>query len=118
MGDLSFLEYEALRDRALRWGREIATDIKQHITAEREQLMSDIQSSLDALGVAIQTELQQVRDAVNAAQEAIGDKAAVEAALADAQSALDAADSRVQGFTGDLASDDAPVEPEPTEPTP
>lgn len=73
--------------------------------------MADLNASLDTLAADIQTELQQLRDAVSAAQAAIDDKAALEQALADAQSVLDSADARVQAFSADLKADDAPPAP-------
>lgn len=83
------------------------------LRAEMSAQMANLNESLDTLASDIQTELQQVRDAVAAAQAAIGDKAALEHALADAQGVLDSADARVQNFSADLKADDPAPEPDP-----
>lgn len=81
--------------------------------AEMSAQMATFNESLDTLGADIQNELQQVRDAVAAAQAAIGDKAALEQALADAQGVIDSAQARVESFSADLKADDPAPEPDP-----
>lgn len=115
---MSWLEqigFNALVEQGKAYLEDFKIDLLFNINTALENQRMAINESLDALGTAIQTELQQVRDALTAAEAAIGDKAAVEAALAEAQSTLDSAEQRVQSFKSDLDSDDPAAEP-PVEP--
>lgn len=106
---MSFLEqlgFDVLRSQALEYLQDFKAELIAQIRTELETHMADLNAALDALGADIQTELQQLRDAVAAAQAAVNDKAALETALADAQAAIDNASARVEGFSADLKSDD------------
>lgn len=122
MAVLSFLEYEALRDRALRWGREIANDIKQHITHEIGVAMSALQDALAQLGTDVGNEIAQlaattqtiadktqaVADAVAALNASEEEKAQLQAAVADLQAQVDSATTTAQSLSSQLQADDAP----------
>jgi DNA repair ATPase RecN len=114
MGFLENEGFESLKRKAQRYVRDAVNEVKAHITEELERHMADLNASLDRLAGAISTEIQQVRDALQALVDADTTVAELQAQLAEQVAVLDGAVSRVDSLSTDLEADD-PQAPPPVE---
>jgi phage host-nuclease inhibitor protein Gam len=125
MRALSFVEYEALRDKALRWGREIATDIKQHITTEVNRMAGELRAEIVELRTNVSNQIEQVSSGLMKTVEnlttALNDKTleAVElrAQLEPLVAEISQGVADLDAFNTELKADDPAPEP-PVEPIP
>jgi F0F1-type ATP synthase membrane subunit b/b' len=125
MRALSFVEYEALRDRALRWGREIATDIKQHITTEVNRMAGELRAEIVELRTNVSNQIEQVSSGLVKTVEnlttALNDKTLeadeLRAQLEPLVAEISQGVADLDAFNTELKADDPAPEP-PVEPTP